>query len=215
MTLMEAQFRGMSSIARILNRSIITDIRWSVCFTQWLGTTIHSLSILRLMKSSGPYGNLGQCETNNAGFHLTGPERGNNFNVYRGSSIPGYDFNHARVEPSGPPASQPPNHGGYTMVSASHTLSKGHHLIYNSMKPNVQYGSAGQAEVNYAGRQPAIDQLSRRTMNFSPLPGPAGEYTVPNNQEAAPLWCLGNCWISYVSEDELHLTIAFKKNPFA
>jgi len=89
------------------------------------------------------------------------------------------------------------------------------HLIYNSMKPNVQYGSVGQAEVNDAGRQPAIDQLSRRTMNFSPRPGPPGEYTVPNNQEASPLWCLGNCWISYVSEDQLHLTIALKKNPFA
>jgi hypothetical protein len=83
------------------------------------------------------------------------------------------------------------------------------------MKPNVQYGSVGQAEVNYAGRQPAIDQLSRRTMNFSPLPGPPEEYTVPINQEASPLWRLGNCWISYMSEDELHLTIALKKNPFA
>jgi hypothetical protein len=78
MTFMEARFQGMSSTAlwlgfwerRILNRSIITDIRWSVCFTQWLGTTIHSLSILLLMKPSGPYGDLGQCETNNAGFHL-------------------------------------------------------------------------------------------------------------------------------------------------
>jgi hypothetical protein len=91
------------------------------------------------------------------------------------------------------------------------------HLIYNSMKANVQYGhgSVGQAEVNYAGRQPAIDQLSRRTMNFSPLPGTPGEYTVPNNQEASSLWCFGNCWISYVSEDELHLTITLKKSPFA
>ena len=91
------------------------------------------------------------------------------------------------------------------------------HLIHNFMKPNVQYGSVGQADVNYhdAGRQPAIDQLSRRTMNFSPLAGPPGEYTVPNNEEASPLWCLGNCWISYVSEDELHLTIALKKSPFA
>ncbi len=220
---MEARFRGMSSTAlwlgfgepRILNCSIIMDIRWSVCFTEWLGTTIHSLSILLLMKPSGPYGNLGQCETNNAGFHLTGPERGNNLNVYGGSSTPGYDFNYARVEPSGPPAPQPPNHGGYTMVSTSHTCLRAIHLIYNSMKPNVQYGSVGQAEVNDAGRQPAIDQLSRRTMNFSPLPGPPGEYTVPNNQEASPLWCLGNCWIGYVSEDELHLTIALKKNPFA
>ena len=78
MTFMEARFRGMSSIAlwlgfgepRILNRSTITDIRWSVCFTQWPRTTIHSLSILLLMKPSGPYGNLGQCEINNAGFHL-------------------------------------------------------------------------------------------------------------------------------------------------
>jgi len=144
---------------------------------------------------------------------LTGPGRGEG-----GGSIPGYDFNYARVESWESLAFQPPNHGGYTMVSISHTLSKGLYLFYDSMKPNVQYasGSVGQAEANNAGYEryePATDQFPRHTMNFSSLP--PGAYTTPNNQGASPIWRVSDYWVSHASQDELHLTIALKRSPFA
>jgi len=122
---------------------------------------------------------------------LTGPGRGEG-----GGSIPWYDFNYARVESWEPLAFQPPNHGGYTM-------------------PNVQYasGSVGQAEANNAGYEPATEQLPRHTMNFSSLP--PGAYTTPNNQGASPIWRVSDSWVSHASQDELHLTIALKRSPFA
>jgi len=54
----------------------------------------------------------------------TGPEYGDN--VYGGGPIPEYDLSNARAESWAPPASQPQNHGGYTIVSVSHSISKDH-----------------------------------------------------------------------------------------
>lgn len=54
----------------------------------------------------------------------TGLEYGNN--VYGGGAIPEYASNNATW---GAPASQLQSHGGYTMVSVSHRMSKDHLLI--------------------------------------------------------------------------------------
>jgi hypothetical protein len=81
------------------------------------------------------------------------------------------------------------------------------------MQPNVQYSRVGQAEANYTGYYPVTEQFPPQAINFSPLP--SGGHTAPNNQGASPLWTLGNYWISYAEQDELHLTIALRRSHFA
>ena len=54
-------------------------------------------------------------------------------NVYEGA-IQGHDPNNDRAESWEPQPSQPPNHGGYTMVSISHGMSKHHPLIISIYK---------------------------------------------------------------------------------
>ena len=81
------------------------------------------------------------------------------------------------------------------------------------MKPDVQYPShsAGQVEANYAGYNHSTNQLPQNTMNFSTLP--SGVHTAPNTQGASSIWKMRDCWVSYAEQDELHLTIALKRNP--
>ena len=85
------------------------------------------------------------------------------------------------------------------------------------MKPNVQYASHhdGRAEANYAGYHPATNQLLQNTMNFSTLPPPSGVHTAPNTQGAPLIWKLHDCWVSYAEQDEIHLTVALKRNSAA
>jgi hypothetical protein len=82
------------------------------------------------------------------------------------------------------------------------------------MKPNVQYAShrAEQVQANYAGYYPATSQLPQSTMNFSALPS---GHTAPNAQGAPPIWKLRDCWVSYAEQDEIHVTVALKRNPAA
>jgi len=77
------------------------------------------------------------------------------------------------------------------------------------MQPNVQYSSSRQAGTDYAVYHPTANQFPPHTTNVSPLP--SGAYTAPNNQGASPMWYLRDCWVSYMVEDELHLTIALKR----
>ena len=81
------------------------------------------------------------------------------------------------------------------------------------MKPNVQYAShhAGRVEANYAGYHPAATQSPQNTINISTLP--PGVQTAPNTQGASPIWKLRDCWVSYAEQDEIHLTVALKRNP--
>ena len=83
------------------------------------------------------------------------------------------------------------------------------------MKPNVQYAShrAEQVQANYAGYYPTTNQLPQNTMNFSTLP--SGVHTAPNTQGASPIWKLRDCWVSHAEQDEIHLTVALKRNPAA
>jgi hypothetical protein len=87
------------------------------------------------------------------------------------------------------------------------------HLFYYSMKPGVQRENLEQGETNYARYHFAPDQFPGHTMNFSSL-FQAG-YAVPSNQAASPVWGVAQSWVSYASQDELHVTIALKKIPVA
>ena len=139
----------------------------------------------------------------------------NNAEVGGFEPILGYDFNYAGAESWGPSAAQSQTDVGYTMVRMAHIMSQDHWLIVLCMKSNVQYTShgAGRMEANYAGYHPATNQVPQNTMNFSTLP--SGVHTAPNTQGASPIWKLRDCWVSYAEQDELHLTIALKRNPSA
>ena len=78
------------------------------------------------------------------------------------------------------------------------------------MKPNVQYSNVGQGGTNYGSQYDfTANQFPDPTVPFPYIL--SGAYTAPNNQGAFPVWHLHNVWVSYVVEDELHVTIAFKR----
>jgi hypothetical protein len=78
------------------------------------------------------------------------------------------------------------------------------------MKPSVQNSNVGHGEANYRSQYHfTANQLSDPTMPFPYLV--SGAYTAPNNQGAFPVWRLHNVWVSYVVQDELHVTIAFRR----
>jgi hypothetical protein len=76
------------------------------------------------------------------------------------------------------------------------------------MQPNVQYDTR-QAGTDYAVYHPTANQFSSHATSVSALP--SGAYAAPNNQGASPMWYPRDCWVSYMVEDELHLTIALKR----
>lgn len=77
------------------------------------------------------------------------------------------------------------------------------------MKPNPPYGDYGQGGINHAGFPVVAEQV----LNFShPFPGTSAPQS---SQGPIPVWQLFNCWVNYEAQGELHLTIVFKKVPFA
>jgi hypothetical protein len=86
------------------------------------------------------------------------------------------------------------------------------HLSCDPMKPSVQYSNVGQGGTNYGSRYDfTANQFPDPTV---PFPYPlSGAYTAPNNQGqgAFPIWRLHNVWVSYAVQDELHVTIAFRR----
>lgn len=79
--------------------------------------------------------------------------------------------------------------------------------------PYPPYGHFGPGGINNAGFPVIAEQMSNYAMNFShPLPGTGAPQS---NQGAIPVWQLCNCWINYETQGELHLTIVFRKVPFA
>jgi hypothetical protein len=79
------------------------------------------------------------------------------------------------------------------------------------MKLSIQYDNVGQGETNHAGYDFAANPFLGNTMSFSPLLFEA--YTAPNNQGTFPVWRLLYGWVSYAVEDELHVTISFRRIP--
>lgn len=87
-------------------------------------------------------------------------------------------------------------------------------LFCHHVKPIVQYDNSGQGGPSnaQAGYGFAANQPHGQTP-FPPLL--SGAHAVPNNQGAFPVWCLFNSWVTYAEQDELHVTIAFKRIPSA
>lgn len=100
------------------------------------------------------------------------------------------------------------------MVSISHTMVKNEICLPSSllMKPSSQHGSLTQYENNYSGAHFAVDPTPNHTMQLPPFF--PGADAVPNNQGTFPIWRLNNCWVSYAEQDELHVTISFRKIAF-
>ena len=74
------------------------------------------------------------------------------------------------------------------------------------MKPSVQSSNVGQGGNNLGSQHDfTANQFPDPTVPLS------GAYTAPNNQGAFPVWRLHNVWVSYVMQDELHVTIAFTR----
>ncbi|KAI0247949.1 hypothetical protein BJV78DRAFT_859112 [Lactifluus subvellereus] len=122
----------------------------------------------------------------------SGAGRGND--AHGASSILEPRFNYATADSSGTGAPTPLHYGQYAML-------------------NAQYGHFGQGTTNYAGSTFTAEQLPDHATNvayFHP-----GEYAAPNNGGAPPVWQLFNCWVGYADQDEIHLTIVFRRIPFA
>ncbi|KAH8989148.1 hypothetical protein EDB86DRAFT_1926870 [Lactarius hatsudake] len=77
--------------------------------------------------------------------------------------------------------------------------------------PQVQYGHLGQGGINHTGSPFVAEPLPDFATNPSqPFPGTSA---APNNQGASPVWNLSGCGVAYEGQDELRLTIVFKKAP--
>ncbi|KAH9071200.1 hypothetical protein EDB83DRAFT_2313899 [Lactarius deliciosus] len=75
------------------------------------------------------------------------------------------------------------------------------------------YGHFGQGGINQTGFPFMAEPLSNFPTNLShPFPGTSA---APGNQGVYPVWMLSDCGVVYEAQDELRLTIVFKKVPFA
>lgn len=80
------------------------------------------------------------------------------------------------------------------------------------MKPSVPYSNVGQGHgrAYYGPRYDfTANQFPDPTVPFPDLL--SGAHTAPNNQGAFPVWRLHNVLVNYAVEDELHVTIVFRK----
>ena len=84
-------------------------------------------------------------------------------------------------------------------------------LRCHSTKPSAQNENVGQGETNYAGYDFFSQPFPYHTMSSSPHL--SSEYAAPNNQGAFPVWRLFNGWVSYATQDEVHVTIALTRIP--
>lgn len=77
--------------------------------------------------------------------------------------------------------------------------------------PQFPYGQFGQDGIDHTGFPFVAEPLS----NFATNPSHSfpGTSAAPSNQGASPVWRLSDCWVAYEVQDELHLTIVFRKVP--
>jgi len=136
-------------------------------------------------------------------------ERGHD--TYQGNSM--NDFNYDTTETLRIGAPPPWNGGEYAPVSMPYISSKAvSHSYFHSLKPQFPYGHFGQGGINHTGLPFVAEPLSNFATNLShPFPGTSA---APSNQGTSPIWKLSNCWVGYEAQDELHLTIVFRKVPF-
>ncbi|KAI0306305.1 hypothetical protein B0F90DRAFT_732393 [Multifurca ochricompacta] len=114
---------------------------------------------------------------------------GRNSDMNGGSAIPGHGFNYSTGNPQRTRAPSPLYHG------------------------YMPYGYSGQGGTNHNGYQFTPDTLPSYATNFSY--SPLGAHAAPNNQGPCALWQLFDSRVSYEGQNELHLTIVFKRIPSA
>lgn len=140
-------------------------------------------------------------------------QRGNGANW--GNSMNG--LNYETAETSGIDAHAPPPLGGgeYVPVSVPNiSLKAAPHSHFHSLKPQFQYGSFGPVGINHTGVPFVAEPLSNLGTNI-PHSFPGASAALSDHwQGASPIWKLSNCWVGYETQDELHLTIVFRKVPF-
>ncbi|KAH9066363.1 hypothetical protein EDB87DRAFT_713249 [Lactarius vividus] len=79
--------------------------------------------------------------------------------------------------------------------------------------PQFQYGHFGQGGTNHTGFPFVAEPSSSLATNPShPF---LGTSAAQNNRGASPAWNLSDCWVAYEVQDELHLTIVFRRVPFS
>ncbi|KAH8995321.1 hypothetical protein EDB92DRAFT_1846196 [Lactarius akahatsu] len=138
--------------------------------------------------------------------------RGNG--TYWETSMNGFNYDTTGTFGIGAP---PPWSGGeYPPVSIPNINSKAVPRSYfHSSKPQFPYGQFGQGGINHTGFPVVAEPLSNFATNFATnlshsFPGTSA---TPSNQGASPVWKLSDCWVAYEVQDELHLTIVFRKVP--
>ncbi len=138
-------------------------------------------------------------------------------NPYGGVLTQGYQLNHSAAGPWEALAPQPPSHSGYTMVSVLQTMARVTiRLFCHPTKPIVQYDNLGQG--GHSSAQPGYDFAANQPHGQTPTPfSPllSGVHAAPNNQGPFTIWCLSDSWINYAEQDELHVTIVFRRIPSA
>ncbi|KAI9446158.1 hypothetical protein H4582DRAFT_1903979, partial [Lactarius indigo] len=76
--------------------------------------------------------------------------------------------------------------------------------------PQFQYGHFGQGGIHHTGFPFVAEPLS----NFATMHPFPGTSAAQNNRGVSPAWKLSDCWVAYEVQDELHLTIVFRRVPF-
>ncbi|KAH9066360.1 hypothetical protein EDB87DRAFT_1590756 [Lactarius vividus] len=127
------------------------------------------------------------------GFRTTTPAQFRHGNdPYRGDSVNG--FNYDTTRPFGVGAPPPWNGGDYP-------------------PPQFQYGHFEQGGIHHTEFPFVSEPLSNFPTNPShPFPGTSA---AQNNRGASPVWKLSDCGVVSEAQDELRLTLVFKRVPSA
>jgi hypothetical protein len=134
-------------------------------------------------------------------------QRGHNTNW--GNSMNGLNSEAAEPLRIDPP---PLNGGEYTPVSDPLSFKVVPRSYFHSLKPQSQYGYFGPVGIDNTGSPFVTEPLSNPGTHV-PRAFPVTS-APPSYQGASPVWRLYNSWVVYETQDELHLTIVFRKVPF-
>ena len=141
------------------------------------------------------------------------PGGASGYDAHRENSV--NEFSRTSTFSLGIGASPPWHSGKYvpvtiTCISSNAAVCSPFHLI----KQYFPYGHFGQGGINHTGSPVPTEQVSNNVMNIShPFPGTSALQGI---QGATPVWQLSDLnWVNYEAEGELHLTIVFRKVPFA
>jgi hypothetical protein len=138
---------------------------------------------------------------------------GGSNDAYGRSSVNG--FSRPPIDPLGTGAPPPWRSSEYVPVSSfSLCLKPAFRSFFHLVKRYFPYGHCARGGNTHARFPVVTEQISNNAMNV-PHPFP-GTSTRQSNQGAAPIWQLSDLsWVNHEAQGELHLTIVFRKFPFA